>query len=413
MNDDSTLSLEQQLEQYADIAVRVGLGLEAGQRVIIRAPVEAAPLVRLATERAYAAGARLVTVVWSDDAVTLARFKHAPRDSFEEFPEFVARGIAEHVAAGGAVLNVSANDPDLLKGQDPSLISTSQRAASRHMRPYFEALSRNAFNWTIVAAPAAAWAERVFPGDPQAIEKLWRAILRMSRADKPGAVQAWQEHIADLSRRQAHLNERRYASLRFTGPGTDLVVGLADSHKWMTARFRSAGGQDFVANMPTEEVFTSPHRERVDGTVSATRPLSYGGSLIEGIRVRFEAGRVVEAHADKGEAVLRNLLDTDDGAGRLGEVALVPHSSPISQSGLLFYETLYDENASSHIAFGRSLAFCLEGGESMSPADLAARGANDSLLHVDWMIGSREIDVDGILPVGQSEPVMRDGEWTF
>jgi aminopeptidase len=273
--------------------------------------------------------------------------------------------------------------------------------------------TRHEINWCIVAAATPAWAQVVFPGEPEdvAIEKLWNAILASSRIDNDNPVEAWKQHSANLKKRAALLNAKRYAALRYSGPGTDLEVGLADGHLWLGGGTTALNGIPCLPNIPTEEVFTTPHRERVEGTVRSSKPLSYQGTLIEEIEVRFAGGKVVEARAKTGQQVLQRMLDTDEGARRLGEVALVPHSSPISASGLLYSNTLFDENAACHIAMGQAYSTCIENGDSLTPEELAARGANESLIHVDWMIGSGELDIDGVTASGVREPLLRKGEW--
>ncbi len=412
---------EHNLRRYADLAIRVGLNLQPGQRLIITdarrggVPFETSPLVRALVARAYQAGARLVDVAWRDDEVTRARYLYAPRDSFEEFPEWKARGLLEHVQRGGALLTILAANPDLLNDQDPEQVSTVARAAWQHLKPVYDLTGRNATNWLVVSASYPGWAAKVFPELPpdEQVDRLWQALLRVCRLDQVDPIAAWQEHIRQLVARSDHLNARQYQALHFRGPGTDLTVGLPPGHRWMSARTRSQTGIDFTANIPTEEVFTLPHRLHVDGTVTSTRPLNYGDTLVQGIRLTFRDGRVVEASAREGEAVLQGLLATDEGASRLGEVSLVPHSSPISQSGLLFFNTLLDENCASHLALGSAYKFCLQGGEALSDEAFSEAGGNLSLVHVDFMVGSSEVDVDGVTAQGQREPVMRAGEWAF
>jgi aminopeptidase len=317
------------------------------------------------------------------------------------------------VAGGHAVLSISANDPDLLRGEPAERVSAVLQATAREMRPFREQLSRNATNWAIVAAASAGWAEKIFPEVPtgEAVSRLWDAIARMCRLDADDPVAAWETHLAGLAARSEYLNSKRYAALKYTGPGTDLTLGLPDGHIWVSGRSTSRNGIPFTANLPTEEVFTIADKDRVDGTVRASKPLSYGSTLIEGFSVTFERGRIVKMSADKNPDTLQRLLDTDEGARRLGEVALVPHSSPISQSGLLYYNTLFDENAASHIALGSAYKFTLKGGNDMSDADFERAGGNRSGVHVDFMIGSGELDIDGVLSNGTSEPLMRKGEW--
>jgi aminopeptidase len=409
----AALSHEVRLDRLAEVAVRVGLGLRPGQELILTAPLDAAPLVRRITEHAYRAGASLVTPIYSDDEAVLARFRLAPDESFDTAPGWLFDGMAAAYRRGAARLAVVGDDPALLASQDPDKVARANRARSQAYVPALELIAGFAINWTIVSYATPAWARAVFPGEPEdvAVARLWDAIFSASRIDGPDPVAQWQAHNRALATRTAILNERRYAALRFRGPGTDLTVGLADDHEWQGGATTAKNGVLCNANIPTEEVFTTPHRDRVDGVVRSTKPLSYQGTLIEDIAVRFEKGAIVEATASSGAEVLAKVIATDEGARRLGEVALVPYSSPISKSGLLFFNTLFDENAASHIALGQAYSKCIRGGGAMSEADLVARGTNRSLIHIDWMIGSAEIDVDGLAEDGRAEPLMRGGEW--
>jgi aminopeptidase len=415
------MDLDRTLQIYADLAVRIGLNLQRDQRLLIIGPLanggvalEAAPLVRHIAAAAYAAGARLVEPIWGDEALQAARFLHAPRDSFSEFSAWLPKALVEHVDGGHAVLSIYANDPDQLKREPPELVSAVQQATARSVRPFREQISRNKTNWAVVAAAASAWAARVFPDvEPsQQVSHLWNAIGRLCRLDRSDPLAAWEAHLKDLAARTDLLNQKQYAALRYAGPGTDLTIGLPREHIWVGGRSITASGIRFAPNLPTEEVFTMPHKDRVDGIVRSSKPLSYGGTLIEGFSVRFAEGRVIEVHAESGEGVLRSLIDTDPGAARLGEIALVPHSSPVAQTGLLFYNTLFDENAASHVALGAAYKFTLRGGEAMSDEVFELAGGNRSATHVDFMIGSGELDVTGVLPDGTTEPVMHRGEWT-
>lgn len=404
---------EARLDRLAEVAVRVGLGLARGQEVVMTAPVGALPLARRITEHAYRAGASLVTTLFSDDEAALMRFQHAPDEAFDTAPGWLFDGMAAAFRGGAARLAIAGDDPALLAGQDPDKIARANRARSAAYRPALELITGFATNWTIVSYATPAWARMVFPdlAEDEAVAKLWDAIFAASRVDAPDPVAAWKAHNAALESRTRRLNASRFAAIHFRGPGTDLRVGLAEGHAWIGGAERAKNGVLCNPNIPTEEVFTTPHALRVEGTVQSTKPLSYQGTLIQDIRVRFEAGRIAEAAARTGAEVLSRVLDTDEGARRLGEVALVPNSSPIAASGLLFCNTLFDENAASHIALGQAYKTCFEGGEAMSDAELAARGANQSLIHIDWMIGSGQVDVDGIGQDGKAEPLMRGGEW--
>jgi aminopeptidase len=404
---------EARLDRLAQVAVQVGLGLQPGQEVVLTAPLEAVPLVRRVTDHAYQAGASLVTTLLSDEAATLSRFRHAQDAAFDYAPAWLYEGMAKAYSGGAARLAIGGENPSLLAGQDADKVARANRARSVAYRPALELITNFATNWSILSYATPAWAATVFPGlpEPEAVARLWDAIFAASRVDAPDPVAAWAAHNAALHARTAHLNIKRYDALHFQGPGTDLRVGLSDGHIWLGGAEPAKNGVVCNPNIPTEEVFTTPHLARVDGHVRSTKPLSYQGTLIKDIAIRFEAGRIVDAAASSGLNVLQKVLDTDEGARRLGEVALVPNGSPIAASGLLFFNTLFDENAASHIAIGQAYRTCLEGGTTASEEELKSRGANSSLIHIDWMIGSGAIDVDGVLPDGAREPVMRQGEW--
>ena len=406
-------SFSEKLDLLAQVAIKVGLGLQPGQELLMTASVESLPLVRRITEHAYRAGASLVTTLYSDDEAALARFRFAPDASFDRAPGWLYNGLAAAFREGTARLAITDANPVLLSSQDPEKVSRSSRANSQAYRPALELITRHSINWNIVASATPAWAAAVFPGEAPdaALARLWEAIFSTSRINTADPVAEWSAHDAGLQRRAAMMNQKRYAWLHYKGPGTDFRLGLADGHHWLGGGTTAANGVYCIPNIPTEEIFTTPHRERAEGTVTASKPLAHQGTMIEGIQVRFQGGRIVDAHASRGQEVLRKLIETDEGASRLGEVALVPHSSPIASSGFTFLNTLFDENAASHIALGQAYTSCLQGGDSMTAEELAAHGANSSLIHVDWMIGSGELDIDGITPSGMAEPVMRKGEW--
>lgn len=401
------------LDKLAEVAIKVGLQLQKGQDLVLTAPLVAVPLVRLITAHAYQAGAATVTTFYSDEETTLARYRHGHDDSFDRAPNWLYDGMAKAYENGAARLAIAGDNPMLLAQEDPTKVGRANKATSIAYKPALEHISNFDINWNICSYPNLSWAKLVFPDMPieEAVRKLADAIFAASRVDRDDPVAAWAEHNAELKKRSTWLNGERFAALHFTGPGTDLTVGLADGHEWHGGASTAKNGVTCNPNIPTEEVFTTPHALKVEGHVSSTKPLSHQGTLIDNIQVRFEGGRIVEAKASKGEAVLNKVLDTDEGARRLGEVALVPHSSPISASGVLFYNTLFDENASCHIALGQCYSKCFLNGASLSQEQIKAQGGNSSLIHIDWMIGSGQVDIDGIRSDGSKVPVMRQGEW--
>jgi aminopeptidase len=401
------------LDRLAEVAIKVGLALKPGQDLLLTAPSVALPLVRRIAEHAYKAGAGLVTPILSDEAITLARYRFAPDDSFDRAAGWLYEGMAKAFAANTARLAIVGDNPMLLAAEDPAKVSRASKANSIAYQPALEKIVNFETNWNIIAYPSLSWARQVFPDDEEdvAVAKLADAIFAASRVDHDQPIAAWAKHNAVLRERTQWLNGQRFHALRYSGPGTDLTIGLADGHEWEGGASTAKNGITCNANIPTEEVFTTPHARRVSGHVVSTKPLSYQGSLIDGIAVKFEEGRIVEAKASRGEQVLNKVLDTDEGARRLGEVALVPHSSPISKSGLLFFNTLFDENAACHIALGQCYSKCFIDGGKLTPEQIAAQGGNKSLIHIDWMIGSDKIDIDGVFADGRRVPVFRKGEW--
>jgi aminopeptidase len=407
------------LKKYAEVIVKVGLNIRKGQRLVITnsrirgVPLHTAPLVREVVRVAYEVGARYVDVIWGDEELMRLRLQNAPRETLTEYPTWQITGLMDFVKGGDAMLTIVADNPDLMAGLDPDAVAALQKVHLENYAPVGTAVSRNAINWCLVAAAGPAWAAKMFPNDAEAESKLWKAIFESVRVDQPDPVAAWQDHIKKLQSHSKYLQAKQYSALHYTGPGTDLTLGLPRGHKWISAQSMAENGVIFTANMPTEEVFTLPDCRRAEGTVSATLPLSYGGALIEDFSVTFEKGKIVKVSAKKGEAVLQKLIETDEGASHLGEVALVPASSPIAQRGQLFYNTLFDENASCHLAIGRAYRFTLTGGEELNDEEFTASGGNNSLTHVDFMVGSNKINIDGIKEDGSSEPIMRNGEWAF
>ena len=417
----TTSTHQQLLQKYAEAIVKVGLNLRKGQRLIIGYAISngvtpaGRALVHEVTKAAYSAGAKHVEVIWGDEELNRIHLQNAPEEALKEFPKWKIDAVLDMLKNGDALLSVYANDPDANLGIDPERVSVANRTRLEHYNAVSAYISRNAVNWCVVASAAPAWAAKIFPDlEPdKAMDKLWEAIFQTTRIDQPDPVAAWMEHIQNLVKRGKYMQAKKYSSLHFKAPGTDLTLGLPQGHRWVAARMPAENGVEFTANMPTEEIFTLPDRHRADGTVAATCPLSYGGSLIEDFSVTFKDGQIVKVNAKKNEAILQKLVDTDEGSKRLGEIALVPASSPIAKRGHLFYNTLFDENASCHLAIGRAYRFTLAGGEELNDEEFTKSGGNVSLNHVDFMIGSPQMDIDGIKEDGTREPVMRQGEWAF
>ena len=403
----------EKIDKLAQLAVYTGLGLRPGQDLILTAPVEALPLVKRIAVHAYKAGAGLVTPLFSDGELTLARYKYANNASFDKAPDWLYNGIGKAFDNNAARMAIVGDDPMLLANQDSDKIGRANKANSIAYKPARERITRFNINWNIIAWPGVAWAKRMFPelSGIEAQSKLADAIFDASRVNTTDPVEEWKKHNEVLRKKCKWLNELDFASLHFNGPGTDLVVGLADGHEWMGGASIAQNGITCNPNIPSEEVFTTPHALNVNGSVCSTKPLSHQGALIDEIQVRFENGKITNAKASKGEEVLLKILDSDEGARRLGEAALVPNSSPISQSGLLFYNTLFDENAACHIALGQCYSKCFKGEENLSEKEILKRGGNSSMIHIDWMIGSRHIDIDGINSDGSRVAVFRKGEW--
>ncbi|WP_100403445.1 aminopeptidase [Bacillus sp. FJAT-42315] len=406
-------NFQQTLEKYAELAVKVGVNIQSGQTLVINASTDSTEFVRLIVKKAYEAGAKHVHVEWNDDAVTRLKYDLAPDEAFHEFPKWRAQMLEELAEEGAAFMSVISSSPDLLKGVQSERIANSQKASGQALNKYRQFIQSDKVSWCVVASPSEAWAQKVFPNLPQEeqVPALWEAIFKAVRADVDQPVEAWKQHDQALHTKVDYLNSRRYQSLHYTAPGTDLTIDLPEGHLWVGAGSINEKGHEFMANMPTEEVFTVPHKTGVNGHVASTKPLSYGGNIIDEFTVTFENGRITEVTAKEGEEVLKKLVETDEGSHYLGEIALVPHHSPISESNILFYNTLFDENASNHLAIGSAYAFCIEGGKTMSQEELEKNGLNTSITHVDFMIGSEQMNIDGITADGQKEPIFRNGNW--
>lgn len=404
------------LEKYAGLVVRTGLNIRKGQTLVITSLVECAPFARMVAEEAYKAGARDVVMNWGDELLAKLRFVHAPEEVLDEFPQWQRDFFDGYARQGAAFLAISAGDPDVFKTVDPARVMRSQKAKNTALRDYMEKVMSNKVSWCVVSVPTTAWAAKVFAGVPaeEAVEKLWDAIIRAVRVDGGDPAAAWANHKNNLDRSREFLTSRQFKYLKFkNSAGTDLTVELPAGHIWVGGSSRRPDGVEFFPNMPTEEVFTMPKKTGVNGVVVSSRPLNLRGSLIDGFRLVFEDGKVTQFSARQGEAVLQKLLESDEGASYLGEVALVPFDSPISRSNVIFYNTLFDENASCHLALGRAYPLCIRGGEEMTREELAARGANDSLVHEDFMIGTADLDIVGITAAGEEVRVFKNGNYAF
>jgi aminopeptidase len=399
---------QNRLLDYARLAVQVGLNLQPGQVLGVNALLEHAPLVRAVAREAYAAGAQFVDVLYTDQHVRRAQIEGAPEDALDWSPPWLVKRLDDLGENGGALLGLTGNpEPEVFADLDGARVG---RARMRAVSEASLRLTDGLCNWSIVAFPNEGWAKTVF-GEPD-LERLWEAVASAVRLDEPDPVAAWRAHIDKLVRRADDLNERRFDALRYRGPGTDLTIGLHPDSRWIAAR-DDVRGIEFVPNMPTEEVFTTPDARRVDGTVRATYPLQLQGTIVRGLEVRFENGRAVDIRADQGEQLMRTHTATDEGAARLGEIALVDNSSRVGRSGITFYDTLFDENAASHIAFGMAILKAIDGSTSLSPDVRQARGINHSSIHTDFMIGSAELDVSGVDVQGHETPILRAGDWAL
>ncbi|MBN2873817.1 MAG: aminopeptidase [Spirochaetales bacterium] len=402
------------MEQYAKLLVQVGINLQKNQILVLSSPIECAEFARLTAIEAYRAGAREVVMRWIDEQSSHITYTMADDAIFDTFPEWSRQFYDGYADTDAAFLTIMASDPELMKDVDPKRMSRQNKARATALEHYRTRQMSNLNTWCVASVPTVAWARKVFPGvsDQAAVSALWEAIYKTVRVDNDDPVRAWRDHQAALNVRLAFLHEHAFTSLRYkNGLGTDLVVRLPPGHIWFGGGDECPAGYEFVANMPTEEVFTMPHREGVDGTVFASMPLNYNGNLIEGFWFTFKNGLVVDFGATRGYDTLKELLDTDEGAKRLGEVALVPYDSPISNLGILFYNTLFDENASCHFALGKAYPTCIQDGVGMSKDELRAAGVNDSLVHVDFMVGSADLEITGVQADGREVAVFRKGNF--
>ncbi|WP_436895979.1 aminopeptidase [Mammaliicoccus sciuri] len=409
------MGYEKQLKKYAELLVKVGLNVQEKEPVYIQASIDASEFVHLVVEEAYKIGAEDVKVSYKDDRIAQLKYQYEPESFFENVKQYDIDEKMDYLDRKAAFLSIVSSSPDSLKDADPNKIRKSMAANGKAFKDYMVAVQSDRMSWCLASYPSVGWAKMMFPelSDDEAVNKLLETILKTVRVDQEDPVKAWEEHDHLLHEKADYLNNKKYKALHYKSEGTDLTIELPNGQYWSGASSVNSKGNSFVANMPTEEVFTAPHKNGVNGTVSNTLPLSYSGNIIDDFTLTFKDGEVVDYKAGVGEEILKSILETDEGSKRLGEVALVPVDSPISNMNTLFYNTLFDENASCHIALGSAYAFCIEGGKDMTAEQLAENGLNDSTTHVDFMIGSKDLSIDGILENGEKEPVFRDGNWAF
>ena len=410
------MTMEEKLKEYARLAVVTGLAVKPGQEVMISASVEVADFVHLVMEQAYKAGASDVVVEWMDSEAAKLRYQHSYMEKISQCPEWTSLMRNTMAQRGAAFLSIRSDDPRVLADVDPKKPAAVQKASRNACGPFVEAHRNGTMPWCIIGAASPKWAQAVFPDLPEqeARDRLWDAIFQTARVDSGDAVAAWEAHRQEFQKRIAWLNEQAFDALHYQNSlGTDLTVGLLPGGIWCGGGAATADGRWHFMNLPTEEVYTAPHRERTEGTVYSSMPLNFNGNLIDQFYLTFEKGRVVDFGAKQGEEVLRSILEMDEGAKYLGECALVPYDSPISNLEILFYNTLYDENASCHLAVGSGISEAIEGGMSKSREELLQVGINDSLTHVDFMFGTADLSITGIRPDGTRVPVFQNGNWAF
>ncbi len=407
---------QKQMENFAELAVRVGANMQVGQEVVIRCDVNCQDFAHLIAEKAYQFGAKRVLMQWRDEVLGRINMLNASKEALCEIPDYQIAQAQYYIDHKCCLISISAGNPNIYKGCDPEKLAAANIASSKALKNFRHATMSNYLRWTIVSIPTPAWASQVFPNIPvqEAIDKMWAAMGHIMRLDREDPTQAWMEHIATLTRRAEFLSKHNFEYIHMTNAhGTDLMVGLATGHEWIAAREQGQDGIPFTANMPTEEIFTAPHNKKINGTVVNALPLVNNGNVIDNFKLTFKDGKVVDYSAEIGYDALKGLLTSDEGVLSLGEIALIGKNSPIAESGILFFNTLFDENASCHLAFGQSYPTTIKGGNDMTAEQLEQNGMNSSLQHVDFMVGTKDINIDGIGFDGSVVPLFRDGEWVI
>ena len=409
------MSFEKNLDKYANLAVKVGVNIQEGQTLLVRSPIECAPFVRKVVKKAYDLGAKEVHIEWSDEECSLIKYLNAPEETFNEFPKWISDQYVDIAKNGGAFLTIYAQNPDLLKDVDPKRVANAQKASAKALQEWRSYTLSDKSKWSIVSVPTVSWSKKVFPGvsEEEAVEKMWEAIFKCTRVDQEDPIEAWNKHNKDLKTRMNFLNDSKFKKLYFKSSKTDITMELPEGHIWASGASKDPNGIDFNPNIPTEEVFTLPHKFGVNGVVASTKPLVYGGNVINNFTLTFKDGKIVDFTAEEGYETLSNLISTDEGSHYLGEVALVPFKSPISDTNIVFYNTLYDENASCHFAIGTAYKSCIENGVNIPEEELDKHGINFSMTHVDFMIGSSDMDIVGETSNGEKVQIFKDGNWAF
>jgi aminopeptidase len=409
------MDFNKNLEKYAELAVKVGVNIQPGQTLLVRSPIECAEFVRKVLKCAYDCGAKNVHIEWSDEESTLIKYLHAPEETFNEFPKWTAEQYVDIAKEGGAFLTIFAQNPDLLKNVDPQRVANFQKSSGIALKEWRSYTMSDKCKWSIVSIPTKDWATKVFPNvsKEEAVDKLWEAIFKCTRVDNENPIEAWNKHNADLKLRMNFLNDKNFKTLKFKSSKTDLTMELPKGHIWLSGSAKDPNGVSFNPNMPTEEVYSMPHKFKVNGVVHSTKPLVYGGNVIDDFSLTFKDGKIIDFDAKEGKETLAKLIDTDEGSHYLGEVALVPFKSPISDTNIVFFNTLFDENASCHFAIGAAYKSNIKNGANLKDEELDEYGVNNSLTHVDFMIGSADMDIVGETYTSEEVQIFKNGNWAF
>lgn len=410
------MDMKNMLKKYATLAVKKGVNLQKDQVLLVNSPIECVDFSRAIAEVAYKEGAKEVVVHYSDQSLQKLKLEYASMDTLKETPNWIAESYNSYAKQGCAVISISASDPDAYKNIPMDKIAAFQKSRQLALKEYYDYSMSNKIRWTVVSVPTEAWALKVFKNSnsEEAVSKLWDVIFNVVRLNSDDPIEAWNEHNNNISKNLNFLNSNKLKKLHYKNSiGTDLTIELPEDHIWLGGSEKCAAGIEFNANMPTEEVYTLPKKTGINGTVVSSKPLSYGGNLIDDFSLTFKDGKVIDFTAKEGFETLKKLLDSDDGAKYLGEVALVPYDSPISNSNLIFYNTLFDENAACHLAFGKAYPTCIINGENLSDEELSKKGANDSIIHVDFMIGTKDLDIIGYTEDNTEIKIFTSGNWAF